>query len=219
MCREPLKHPHIWDLFWTDLHSWPVPVILIIFVRSPTAPAMLGGKAAMKEEPLNEKHPCEDTSLSFHDRICAGADPNELDHDLGGKRTGGERWPSSSMETYTTRLTGVWTGCSTTCPPSRWCCDTELIRVWERLFFSQSALFSVMVGQHHEYAPKFYDAAWEMLDRVAKALEGECRRDDLWSPMLWRERRCRVRIVDDYIQQSEISNQKGKAWTAWRKVL
>ncbi|KAL1858268.1 hypothetical protein Daus18300_010014 [Diaporthe australafricana] len=188
---------------------------------------MSGEKAAMKEEPLNEKHPCEDTSLSFQDRMCAiaddkslsddqglsallgmseymwvatqkpplftaalsldsasdkaaaveaalraGADPNELDHDIGGKRNRGRALAFFVNADLHFEVNGSLDGLVNNLPAIevmlRYGADPRLAAPF---LFPKSALFYAMSGKVDECAPEFYEAAWQMLDRAAMALE------------------------------------------------
>lgn len=195
----------------------------------------------MKEKPLTEKgHPCEDTSLSFDDRISAilndeslsddqglaallgmsdpnwvathkppvftaapsldsasdkaaaveaalgaGADPNELDHDIRKMCNKGRALAFFVNADLHSEMNGSLDGMLNKLPAI----EVMLRYGADRapFFGPSSVLFWAASDLSHEYAPEFYEAAWQMLDQVAEALEGERRRDASRSPMPWEE--------------------------------
>lgn len=188
----------------------------------------------MNEKPLTEKHPCEDTSLSYHDRMCAidndkslsedlreaaflslfekgwvethkpplfiaalsldsasdkavaveaalraGADPNELDHNPPKSNRGRALAYFVNADVHY-EINGNTDGMLNNLPAIevmlRYGADPRLAVPF---IGAQSAWLYAANGQSKGYWPEFYDPAWQMLDQAAKALDGECRCDDL----------------------------------------
>lgn len=188
----------------------------------------------MKEKPLTEKHPCEDTSLSFNDRMCAilndeslcddqgrdayvamfekywvathkpplftaalsldsasdkaaaveaalraGADPNELDHNPPRDNKGRALAFFVNADLHC-EINGSTDGMLNNLPAIevmlRYGADPRLAGPF---IGPTSAWIHAATGQKDGLWPEFYNPAWQMLDQAAKALDGECRRDDL----------------------------------------